>query len=546
MPHIKVNMAAMSSLSDVLSITQRRIGEIGDNFSDITWKLDWDVKSDEVKRKINAVKDAIGDDTGKLKKMYNFIQETIRLYESANSEPGAESDAPSHGGGGMSLKREKVTNAQIEEAIGEWKTRETLFDSACRSVLKDSESWVHRFSASLYEASDILGTSATLLTNAVFGIDDQDVRDDMMVMLIKKSYMTSVGQDVRVADEEGLEEMKLRESFDAIELQLGGELVMPHGVIRKTVKGFELSYDDAKILCDSVENAQYILTMQREYDRTEEYLSNLEKSAPEDSSVYRACQIIRAELDDRWPLGVTVRQTQKNVRAATNAGITGKVISTAEGMLSAQKAGNTLATTVSKAMIDSRVYLGDGTAATSVEAIKSQISVKNSGVTPKMGDAAGVLMAWNVGNIGGKLLTNNSGAKLEAEKNLMQLYILNAEVETCFRTSLSEDTGVASDVASLYLTTQEAGAEEAADYFIHHGGTFGQGATSFFTGKSYPSEDEFNQYLSSQKAGIEAVRSELGLKPEQRTPTTNEAQTIQNHLSEMYTSAGPGDSLPLP
>ena len=127
----------------------------------------------------------------------------------------------------------------------------------------------------------------------------------------------------------------------------------------------------------------------------------------------------------------------------------------------------------------------------------------------------------------------------------MLLYILNSEVENCFRAAQSEDNTIALDVASLYLTTQEVGLDEAADYFIHYGGTVGQGLTSFFSGQEYPTKEEFKKWLSAQRDDINSIRSELGLN-ESHGITEAELNAALDDLWDLFISEGAGDSLELP
>lgn len=561
MPYIKVNMDVFHSAEMTFQDVISKVETIADTFADIASYLDWDIRVREVEKRVISVNSRLEGEIDRLKKMNAFIVDTRAKYwqdmiEKSNlpeapadvwmTSAGIEGALKAVATAGKSGAAQKATAEEIRAATKKWKNKVTLFDCACNSVLNDMDSNVHRAAAAVYEAADIVGTSVELAINAIFQIDDQDVRDDMMVALIKESYMTKMSKEAITADESFLAALETLDTVAGASIPLGDKgMIKPSRKLAKHSDAITFTYNGIRIITDTMENAQYICLMQREYDATMEYLSNLEKSAPKDSSVYRACQIIREEVDAKWPMGLSAYEAKQGAKTAANALVTWKIFSDAEAIYIAGAQGGVIAAEASDMMISMGYYLGDGTAATSVQAVQKQISMSSTGATPQMSSAASVLLAWNIGNLGGKILTNNSAGKLEAEKNLMQLYILNSEVESCMRSSAAETDSTALDVASLYLTTQEAGADEAADYFIHYGGTVTEGLTTLFSGRTYPSEEMLKDMLSSQKDEIDSVRTEIGLQ-ERVVITDADRRAALDDMYDLFVAEGAGDSMELP
>ena len=197
------------------------------------------------------------------------------------------------------------------------------------------------------------------------------------------------------------------------------------------------------------------------------------ETAPRDSSLYRACLRLKAEANSKWPMGLTPGQTSDALadmgKVVSNWAVTwqaGKLYVTAS--TAAQASATAGAGAVTEAMIQQGIYLGDGTAATSVQSVTAEIAGKNTQISG-IGSAAQVVLGWSAGNAIGKLATWNTGEMKKAEEKLVYLYILNNEIEQCMRNELDKDGDSALDITALYLTSQEVGLETSANYFISYG-----------------------------------------------------------------------------
>lgn len=127
-----------------------------------------------------------------------------------------------------------------------------------------------------------------------------------------------------------------------------------------------------------------------------------------------------------------------------------------------------------------------------------------------LSSAAGVLIAFKAGAVLGHLITPFTGTTLQEEEELLRLYIASAEIKSALYSAPDE---AKYDLASLYLTAEEAGSKKAYDYYLDMdlSDVVKQLLSPFFPPEAEDSTKKTLELIQGQLDELNTIRDEMGL-----------------------------------
>ncbi len=381
------------------------------------------------------------------------------------------------------------------DAIDNWDQKYSLFDAGTESAMKNGGNPVYQTAKFLYLYAD----PTDFVFDKLFERSEQEKQDELMVNLIKENFVTYLDQNENHwgNSEEILEQIE----SDLEAVDTGYTLItlpLPYHdqfiSVASTKLPPEIQTDDkkfmyqitigaAEIFCETIKDVKTVVLMQNARDCVMEYLDHLTECTAENTSLYRACETVRREINERWPFGygVPMDLSEKNasemMNIITNAGY--------EFLLSSLNQNG-----------DLLIHVVD---------IFDTAFVNAAGIQ----FLSGCLIDMKSGAFLGHLITYLTGKAIQEEEDLLRLYIASSEIRNAMRTAPQD---ALPDVASLYLTAEEAGLRKACDYFVDTGNNeIGVLLRKYITKEQYPSEDTLYSIAQKQIDQLNDIRKAMGI-----------------------------------
>ena len=379
------------------------------------------------------------------------------------------------------------------QRIEQWDGKLTFFETASQTALEHGEDGVYQTAKAVYQKVDL----GSLLINAALSdmTDDseQAQQDRLMEDLIRENFMSYLSYAVK--DESDTEQAigSLDTAFDrleAVQLEVpaSGKLISVESLSKGRIQGdalkmFQVWIGGASILCESEADVKAVYLMQCTHDFAISYLSHLQQSAHPDSSLYRACDKMIREVNLKWPLGEGVPDELK------------------------QASSTEIAKMISAAGLDKLISLTYENNSILIRALEELNFPQTSQF---MSSAAGVLIAFKAGAVLGHLITPYTGRTLQEEEELLRLYIASAEIKSALDAASEE---AKYDLASLYLTAEEAGSKKAYDYYLDadRADVLKQLLNPFFPPEAEESTKKTLELIQRQLDELNTIRDEMGL-----------------------------------